>query len=133
VWDGDCLETYFSNHHYLFVIYNHTTNKNQNPFIIPVSQTFKLRILAGRVFFLLILIFASSLPLHHFFLSIDIDSTPPTTRLLYNDLERQTQDSSLLLTILPIFSLTFAFVSLLPFFLVDRMGWHRIPAIWRQD
>jgi hypothetical protein len=82
-----------------------------------------------------ILLYVSSLLLHHFFLYIDIGNVPRTTRSLYNDLKRRTQGSSLLLTILSIFVLpwlTFTFCITAPFFLVDRMGWQRISALWHQ-
>jgi hypothetical protein len=86
--------------------------------------------LASRVqFFRQSIFFASSLVLHHFFLSMDFDTAPRTTRPLYNFLKQQAQGNSLRLTILSIFvyyGCRSPFASLRLFFLGDRMGCQRI-------
>jgi hypothetical protein len=98
--------------------------------ILPLTQKRKIwtaplpdlkrRFWLQRFIFLSIRYFASSLLLQHFLLTINIGTAPRTTCHLWNDLTRQTQGNSLLLTILSIFvmpGLTFAFCTIAPFLL----------------
>jgi hypothetical protein len=58
---------------------------------------------------------ASSLLLHHFFLSIDIGTVPRTTLPLYSGLEWRTQGNSILPTFLSIFCLALTKICLLQY------------------